>query len=264
MNACGHIFYPTCGCLPEREVFTALGAKPPLTSRSGSDVPVHVNDAAQSHVEVAKRKPKNARHSKENPNWQTPEEDIACARAALGGRIDLDPFSCVSGNARVGAARWFGPDHPDPTCHDGFARPWCAGSVYENHPGGTTKRAWKKTCDEWLAGNYERLIWMCFSIEQLCILAEPNEDFETDDARWRRGVFVPTDFSICFLRQRVHFIDADKPDRPDRPGHANAVIGIGTDPSTFEAAYRGRGQFTHGALTEDDAEARRVRRQFAP
>jgi hypothetical protein len=214
--SCGHIIAPLCGC--------------PAPEAS------------------APKKPKNARHSKENPDWQTPQLDIDCARAALGGAIDLDPFSCVSGNARVGAGTWFGPDHPNPNFRDGFAMSWKAGTVFVNHPGGTTKRAWKKSVDEWLAGNCSSIVWMGFSVEQVCILSDPNGDFESDEARWARGAFVPTDFSLCFLRQRIAFIDANNPTRPPRPAHANYVLGIGVDLSRFEAAYRGRGQVIHGSM----------------
>jgi hypothetical protein len=221
----------------------------------GAPAPVIDDEAriAELEAELARLRPKkrkNARHSKENPNWQTPADELEFARAALGGKIDLDPFTCAQANERVGATTWFGPDHPDITLRDGFACSWIAETVLENHAGGTTKRAWRKTCDELVAGHCQRVIWIGFSVEQVCILADVGDDSnETDESRWARGAFVPTDFSVCFLRSRIHFIDGDNPTRPSRPGHANFIVGIGIDPATFEAAYRGRGRFTHGALT---------------
>lgn len=206
---------------------------------------------------------KNARHSKENPNWQTPEPDLDAARVALGGVIALDPFSCASANARVKALDYFGPDHPDPARRDGFGADWAAATVFENHPGGTTKKSWQKTCYEYVKHHFA-LVWMGFSIEQVCILSEPNLEimpgvFETNEDRWLRGAFVPTDFSVCYLRNRVHFIDADRPDRPDRPGHANYVLGIGTDPALFERAYLPLGQVAHGPLASQGKLRREVR-----
>ncbi len=197
---------------------------------------------------LAKPPPKtrNARHSKENPNWQTPQEDIDCARAALGGRIELDVFSCASANLRVQADDFFGPDHLDAGMRDAFRVPWAAKTILENHPGGMTKKSWEKTCAEYKAGNFKSLIWIGFSVEQVCTLSEPDNGEVV--GRIGRGEFVPTDFSLCFLRKRIHFIDPDKPDRPSRPGHANFICGIGTDPVLFERAYRHRGQIIHGAL----------------
>ena len=192
----------------------------------------------------------NARHSKEQPNWQTPTEDIQAARVALGGRIDLDVFSCASAQLRVGALDYFGPDHPSLLRRDGFAAPWRAETIFCNHPGGTLKKSWQKVCREYRAGHFRRLIWIGFSVEQVCVLSEPG----SPSIRWAEGRFVPTDFSICFLRKRIHFIDPDRPDRPDRPGHANFILGIGTEPSTFTDTYADLGQCTHGPLacfTED-------------
>lgn len=194
----------------------------------------------------------NVRHSRENPDWQTPPEDVDGARMALGGHIDLDVFSCASGNARVGAADYLGPDHPDPARRDGFDVPWIAGTIYANHPGGTTKRAWQKTCAEYALGNFRALVWMAFSVEQICILSDPHVgpdgQPEPREVRWARGVFVPTDFSVCFLRARIGFVDARNPDRRSAPAHANAIIGVGTDVQKFELAYNHRGQCVHGPL----------------
>lgn len=183
----------------------------------------------------------NARHSKEQPNWETPQEHIELCRTALGGHIDLDVFSCATGNARVKADRFF------TEADNGFSKMWDADAIFENHPGGTTKKAWKKTCDELALGHYKRLIWIGFSVEQLCILSEPTD--LNDEERWLRGEFVPSDFSICFLRNRIHFIDPDDLTRPSRPGHANFILGIGTDPGLFAETFAPYGQTVHGSLS---------------
>lgn len=215
------------------------------------DLPANMITAQSPPAVIASitRRSPNVRHSAEQPNWQTPAEDIDCARIALGPRTDgaggniaLDPFSCLSGNLRVRADRYFGPDNN----FDGFVMPWIAETVFINHPGKTTKRSWLKMCAELAAGHFRRAVWVGFSVEQLCILSEPTELSASD--RWGCGAFVPTDFSICFLRKRIHFIDPDAPDRESRPGHANYILGIGTSIDAFEQAYRHRGQIVHGAL----------------
>ena len=179
----------------------------------------------------------NARHSSVQPNWETPEEYIELCRKALGGEISLDPFSCRSGNARIKATEYFGPDHDEEAKRDGFTNPWYGAGVFVNHPGRTTKRAWRKMVTEYATANFERGIWVGFSIEQICVLADVP--------------IKPSDFSICFLRKRVPFIDPDKPDRPSRPAHANFIIGMGIPKSEFEAAFKGYGAFTHGYMSKE-------------
>ena len=205
---------------------------------------------AELEAQLAGKKPKNARHSKENPNWQTPELELASARIALGGRIGFDPWSCVSGNARVGADEWRGPDHPDPSKRDGFAEWPAFDTGFANHPGGTTTKAWAHVGAMAKLSKFGALIWEGFSVEQVCVLGpEDNGSIPPYRERWAAGVFYPTDFSIAFLRKRVHYIDPDKPDRLSRPGHANFAIGIGTDPALFELGYGARGQIIHGIYT---------------
>lgn len=176
----------------------------------------------------------NVRHSKAQPNWETPQEDIEYARKALGGKIDLDPFSCATGNARVKATRYFTPED------DGFKQPWIGPNLFINHPGGTTKKSWKKLISEIRATNavsrIEKAIWIGFSVEQLCVLADME--------------IPPTEFSICFLRKRIHFIDPDDLTRPSRPGHANFVCGVGIERDVFEKVYKGMGSFTHGEMVD--------------
>ena len=188
-------------------------------------------------------KAKNARHSSENPNWQTPREHVELARTALGGRISLDPFSCASANEVIQAERYF------TEADDGFSRIWDAETAFVNHPGGTTQRSWEKFCLEFASGNMTRGLWVAFSSEQLCTLSEPNAPGQTNQDRWALGQYVPTDFSVCLLRKRIHFVDADKPDRPSRPGHANAIFYAGDDPLLFERTYAPYGQTMHGEVS---------------
>lgn len=185
----------------------------------------------------------NVRHSAKNPNWMTPKDILDRARRALGGRIALDPFSCALANETVQAERFFSPEN------SAYDQEWVAETAWINHPGQQTKKAWAKTCQELLAGRLKQFVWMGFSVEQLCILSEPNEPDEPDEVRWARGLFVPTDFSICLLRKRVAFIDANDPDRRSAPAHANYLLAGGVEPRLFNASFADLGQCIHGALS---------------
>ena len=223
--SCDHLTAPLCGC--------------PLSALS---VDREADRAAEDAMSAAARRRQNARHSKENPNWQTPVEHVDLARVALGGRINLDPFSCASANLVIGAERYYTEED------DGFSRIWDAESVFVNHPGGTTQRSWYKFCGEFAAGNFTRGIWVAFSIEQLCVLSEPSSVLDRE-ARWALAAYVPSDFSVCFLRKRIHFVDVDRPNRPSRPGHANAIFYAGDDPLLFERTYAPYGQIMHGEVS---------------
>jgi hypothetical protein len=60
-------------------------------------------------------------------DWYTPETYMTCIRAALGGRIDLDPASHVIANRIVKATSFFTRDQ------NGLIQPW-SGRVYLNPP----------------------------------------------------------------------------------------------------------------------------------
>lgn len=68
--------------------------------------------------------------------WFTPPEIIEAARDALGGFIDLDPFSCAEANGTVRAIKYY--DLED----DGFAQTW-HGRVFVNWPGQNVRSAAK-------------------------------------------------------------------------------------------------------------------------
>lgn len=165
------------------------------------------------------KKPKNVRHSSEDPHWMTPPELVALIREALGGDIDLDPFGSATSNLVVLATTYFDGGARG----DGFALPWYAARMLVNHPGKTTKRSWRKLVDEFVACSFERACWVGFSVEQLCLLADPALPGETDVERIMRGAIHPLDFTTVLLRKRIAFRrevprgDGDG----DNPSHSN-------------------------------------------
>jgi hypothetical protein len=168
----------------------------------------------------------NARHSKATPRWGTPPEYIAMARAALGGRIDLDPMSEPRFNTIVGAERIYTKGD------DGLARSWRAETMLINPAGGLVVQAWRKLIEEMEVAHVSRAVWIGFSVEQLNLLADESRH--------------PHDFSLLTCRKRISFVRHDG--YTGAPGHANYVVGLGIAVDDFERAFAGRGRFDHGAL----------------
>ncbi len=172
----------------------------------------------------------NARHMKVTNRWGTPDEIVECARRVMGA-IDLDPCSEDRFNRTVRATRYYSLLERG---EDGLKLPWF-GRVVVNPPGGLVPEFWDKLFDEDVA----QAVWIGFSVEQLCILA---------DARVH-----PLDFSCCILRRRIPFVrhdwtemTPDEIDEVNRPGHGNYVCGINTFPDAFEREFGPLGKVVHG------------------
>lgn len=148
---------------------------------------------------MAKRTAVDARHSSINNEQFTPPAIIHAAGEVLE-RITLDPFSCEAANRLVGAIAYFDQRI------DAFKQVWrnpdgTPSRVLANPPGGRVKNqsglalGWRKTREEWEAGNVEEAIFIAFqpSILRIC-----------QDA---------LDFPFCVPRERLHFwVDRDNPD----------------------------------------------------
>lgn len=171
----------------------------------------------------------NVRHMKETNRWGTETAYITMARTALGGTIELDPMSSISFNLAVGAQRIYTEDD------DGLAHPWIAKTVFLNPAGGLVARAWRKLLHEIAMGHTKRCVWVGFSIEQLCQLA--NEPVH------------PLDFSWLLPRSRISFIRHDGYE--GSPGHNNYVVALGIAHNAFVRAFVGRGKFGRGAQARD-------------
>ncbi len=137
-------------------------------------------------------------HSSDSVEHYTPPAIVEAARAAMGG-IDLDPASCEEANEVVKASDFFTPEG------DGLSYVWVHGPsldprparVFLNPPGGKVgKRSsavvwWEKLCNEWLDGNVEQAVFICFNLEVLnTTQASPSPCL---------------DFPICYFRNRPRF-----------------------------------------------------------
>lgn len=163
----------------------------------------------------------NIRHSKATPRWGTPTDDVERARRVMGA-IDLDPCSESTFQSTVRADQHYSLTERG---EDALVLPW-HGRVYCNPPGGAVRKFWLRA----LSQPIEQMIWMGFSVEQLCILADEDPG--------------PLDFSCCILRTRVSFIRHDGYE--GSPGHGNYVAGIMVDPAAFEREYGPLGKIVHG------------------
>lgn len=170
----------------------------------------------------------NARHSAATPRWGTPPEWVAMARVALGGRIELDPMSEKRFNATVGAERYY------TTRDNAFAKSWTCETMLINPPGGLVVDAWWRLCATFARGQIGRAVWIGFSVEQLCVLAD-------DALPWH-----PLDYSLLLPRRRISFVAHNG--KRGSPSHTNYVVGLGIERATFERAFPGRGRFHHGRL----------------
>ena len=143
---------------------------------------------------------KNPLHSKESPEWHTPQDYVEAARMTMGG-IDLDPASCALANETVRAKAYYSEED------DGLVQPW-AGKVFLNPPGGLVKQFWNKLVDEFKSGSVPEAIWVGYSLQQLQTLQNANE-------------VTPLDFAICFPKKRMQFV---KPgEAKSSPTHANYI-----------------------------------------
>lgn len=166
------------------------------------------------------------KHTKGDPNWMTPRDHLARVRECLGGRIGFDPFSSSIANQHVQALAYLTPEQ------DGFAQDW-QDDVHINPPGQRIRDAWFKLRSEVAKGRVTRAMWTGFSVEQLCLLADPAGDF------------YPLDFSFAVLRKRISFVK--ETGETGSPSHGNYVCGIGVDHSTFERLFAPLGRVSRGS-----------------
>lgn len=183
----------------------------------------------------------------------TPPDLDDRARFALGGEIELDPFSCATANRLVRARRIF-------TARDnGFRRPWNAETALVNPPSGRVgnvsapRAAWEKLCEEWLAERLRRAIFVVFNLGQLQSLQA--------DAR----LPSPLGFVACVPAARIRYFTRKKPAKMslaqkeqwarwglcegDAPMHGGAIVGVGVDRALFVEAFGELGSITVPLVT---------------
>lgn len=209
----------------------------------------------------------NGRHLALSGRRGTPPDWVEMSRAALGGRIELDPMSEPVFNQIVRAERILTAED------DCFTLLWRAATVFLNPHGGLVVETWRKLTHEHRSGHVGAAIWIGFSMEQLNLLADQVEH--------------PMDFSMLVVRGRIDFLTTEPmrnvvrrvdgiavldcgheveisnkkhatakavrcsecegtPDPLGSPTHANYIVGMGIPADRFEAAFAGRGRFSHG------------------
>lgn len=186
------------------------------------------------------------RHTMDSPEWYTPSPFVEAAREVMG-EIDLDPASHEEANRIVRATRYY------TELENGLIQRWF-GRVFINPPGGLVDEFWKKAMFE--AMNYEQLVWIGYSLEQLQTLQVGNK-------------VTPLDCHICFTSKRIAFIEneakkaarilkllekgeapnAPKAARdvaariragkepPNSPSHSNYIAYIGPNSSRFAEVF---------------------------
>jgi hypothetical protein len=172
--------------------------------------------------------------------FYTPPRIVEAARATMGG-IDLDPASCEEANEVVRATRYYTIGNtaaPGALPGSGLGAGW-RGRIFLNPPGGKVgKRSsavvwWEKLCNEWLDGNVEQAVYICFNLEVLnTTQASPSPCL---------------DFPICYFRQRPRFWPPGTPPElrgvsgsPKYPGCAVYVPPGGTLEGTWVDGFRER------------------------
>lgn len=168
----------------------------------------------------------SAQHSKATVRWGTPSQFADISRKVMGGDIDLDPCSEERFNKVIQARTYYSLLERE---EDGLQLPWF-GNVLCNPPGGLVKKFWQKAMSE----NIEQMMWIGFSVEQLCILADEMAH--------------PLDFSCCILRRRIGFTRHDAFE--GSPAHGNYACGVGVDTTRFEEHFGPLGKVTHGKLSK--------------
>lgn len=152
--------------------------------------------------------------SSATPEHYSPAHIVEMAREVMHA-IDLDPASCAQANETVGAAHWYGLDHPNEAYRDGLACVWF-GRVWMNPPYG----------DE-IAGWTDRLVHQ-YAMENVIegIALVPAR---TDTAWFTRAAAGRV---VCFVTGRLKFGNAE-----NSAPFPSALIYFGEDAETFRAVF---------------------------
>jgi phage N-6-adenine-methyltransferase len=141
--------------------------------------------------------PGKATPGRDSDSWFTPTQYVTAARRALGGRIDLDPFSSDAANKVVKArVRWTAAD-------DAFAQDWSnvpqgadgSVTVFMNPPysAGLCGQAITRFVEEFESGNITRGIVLVNN---------------ATDTRWFATAMSAAS-AVCFTDHRIAFWNAD-------------------------------------------------------
>lgn len=158
-----------------------------------------------------------ANYSSESVEWYTPARYLEAVREVLGG-IDLDPASCQTANAVVGAAKFFTDEQ------NGLEQTWF-GRVFMNPPYGKTDdnesmagAFCKKAVGEYEAGNIES-----------CIILVNSSHSQA----WQAPLYKHT---ICFVDHRIQFVSGNG-DKNKNPTFQNIFVYLGNDVGKFYEVF---------------------------
>ena len=161
-------------------------------------------------------------HNSGNNEWHTPPEFIAAARKVMGA-IDLDPASSNLANRMVGAAAYFTAEA------DGLKHPW-SGKVWLNPPYAVE-----------LIGKFcAKLLQHIDHKEVTEAIVLVNNATETN---WFQRMLVESK-AVCFVRQRVRFLDTEG--NPGAPLQGQAILYMGTNKEAFARAFVQFGVILYG------------------
>lgn len=175
------------------------------------------------------------KEKRDSDSWYTPERYIHAARDALGGDIDLDPFSSKLANKVVRASNYFTVEG------DAFSKSWIAETIFTKPPyrRGLINKASDKFIEQYQLNNFDRAVVLV------------NNATET---KWFQALLKEA-IAICFTDHRIGFIS---PDGKAVSGNTRGQVFLLFEQNTkgnhtlsrFERAFRKFGQVLLPDLTE--------------
>ena len=127
--------------------------------------------------------------SRDSNAWFTPSKYLDSVRKALGGFIDLDPFSSAEANKVVQANKFYTEKE------DAFNQSWKSKTIFMNPPysGKLCSEAVSKFLDEFSLGSFQSGIFLV------------NNSTET---KWFQRALLAAN-AVCFTNHRISFWNAD-------------------------------------------------------
>ncbi len=153
--------------------------------------------------------------SSESNEWYTPPELIALVRDVLGP-IDLDPASCATANAIIGARHFYTKEQ------DGFHYTWNARNVFLNTPFGKSKN--QSLAGLWIARMAEQFQANVF--QQGIALTHSRPGYEWWETLTRL-------YPVCLTRKKFDFIPADPKQKTSGSKTSQTLFYFGPDPQRF-------------------------------
>lgn len=159
---------------------------------------------------------------RDSDSWYTPVAYLAAARRALGGTIDLDPYSSEIANETVGAARIFTLAQPAPAGTEWPLVETC----FANPPYSST--AVRDAVKQWLAAYSARRF-------QRGVLLIAN----STDTHYFHDLLAAA-AAVCFIRGRIQF-EKTGGKRITSNTRGSAFFYFGSDADPFFAAFQDLG-----------------------